>query len=99
MFTISTDPNWSWANNAVVLAQIRGKRDDLEAFKASSTFWTEAFLQRQFSAFAKKTYEPSKIDEEAAKTIQLSKIVKALTHENERMQRMHREAIKTDAEG
>ncbi len=45
---VSTQPEWAWANNPAIMENCKQACAELEAFKASSSFWKDWVVQQDF---------------------------------------------------
>jgi hypothetical protein len=87
----SAQPEWSWANHAVILQPLRDALQAVEKFKKSSTFWKDWVVQesKQWIPYCKKNYLEAVIKSELGKLDELESLTANLRRETLCLKTMH----------
>ena len=91
MSTIADNKSRSWANNEVLLADVRSARSALEAFKAKSIFWEYWTVNAHFANYCRKIEPRAALthrDEMNAKDIGLKALIERQMAETNRLKAM-----------
>ncbi len=75
---VSTQPEWSWANNNAIMGSSRKAAEELEAIKASSAFWKDWVVQQDFMKVIRKAYVPDIVKKELQKAESLQRQIENL---------------------
>ena len=87
---VREQPEYSWANNDVMLTPLRTARENLQQFTHSDPFWSNWAIKEDWGVWAKKEYkeETIKAAVDAGKPV-LQRLLDAVETESATLKRMH----------